>query len=449
MRSIRLRLFILLSFLFSSVIGINLASYISFLELRNKREQIQIGHEVSVQLRNIPNNLKISEEDLEKLNAHQKLIQPHGRKLALGKVIEFVTEKKSYKFKQHRKTFLANEEEFERFNLNKMAYMEKRVLFFSGLSGIVFLVGFIFVHSFLKHLVIKPIQELSSRMMDFLHNRFTYRFEAPKNNEIGDLHATFNSLAQRVINHTEELTSLDQAKSEFLSIASHELRTPLTSIKGSLSLLKGGMGGELNDVTAELLGIAETESDRLIRLINDLLDLAKIEAGKLPLETNWVSVSELAQVTFNSLNGLAQSAQVNLTLANESPHLQTLIDKDRIQQVLTNLMSNAIKFSPQGESVILKVHVNKENKLCFEVKDHGKGIDPQDQQLIFQKFRQATGPNNPLVKGTGLGLAIARALVEEHGGEIGLKSKPGEGSTFYFTLSQWRLHEAKQTAEAS
>lgn len=449
MRSIRVRLFLILSFIFAAVVGLNLLSYMNFLQLRGKREQLSLGHQIALDLKSLPSNLRVSDKELQSLKNQIAKLKPFPRQAATEKIIEKIEKRQRYQFRKHRDTYMMNEAEFQRFTLGQMDYLERKILFLSGLSGIVLLIGFAFIHGFLKHVVIHPIQNLSSRMMDFLHNRFTYKFDSPKNNEIGDLHSTFNSLAQRVISHTDELMSLDQAKSDFLSIASHELRTPLTSIKGSLSLLRGGLAGDLNDVSAELLGIAEAESDRLIRLINDLLDLAKIEAGKLPLETNWVCVEELIQTTMNGLKGLAQSADVQMVSEVDSPHLQVLIDRDRIQQVLTNLMSNAIKFSPKGESVIARVRLNEMDRVVFEVRDHGKGIDPQDQQLIFQKFRQATSASNPLVKGTGLGLAIARALVEEHEGEIGLKSKPGEGSTFYFTLSKWRFFDASKTAEAS
>ena len=177
--------------------------------------------------------------------------------------------------------------------------------------------------------------------------------------------------------------------------------------------------------------------------------MAKIEAQKVSLETAWVPVDEIVNTTFASLQGLSQSAGVDLVYENPNPHLQVLVDKDRIQQVLTNLLSNAVKFSPRGKSVIARAVLKESEGITFEVSDHGKGIDPQDQQLIFQKFRQASGPNNPIVKGTGLGLAIAKAIVEEHEGHIGLRSKPGEGSTFYFFLSKWRFQKASSVAEAS
>ncbi|MDE2021057.1 MAG: HAMP domain-containing histidine kinase, partial [Patescibacteria group bacterium] len=238
----------------------------------------------------------------------------------------------------------------------------------------------------------------------------------------------------------EELKTLDQAKSDFLSIASHELRTPLTSIKGSLSLLRSGIVGKLNDMAENLLQIAETETDRLIRLINDLLDLAKIEARKLPLSTGWHSLEAVVDQTIQSLQGLAQQAKVDL-IHTQIPKIEVNMDKDRIHQVLTNLLSNAVKYSPKGAPVVVHCDLTAQNQLVIEVRDHGRGIDPHDQELIFQKFRQITNQKNPLVKGTGLGLAIAKAVVEEHGGEIGVKSQPGQGSTFYFTLPQWRFEK--------
>ena len=134
-------------------------------------------------------------------------------------------------------------------------------------------------------------------MMDFLVDRYSFQFSQPEANELGDLQRTFNSLAQRVINTMDELKRLDQAKSEFLSIASHELRTPMTSIKGSLSLLGTGMIGTVDPACMKLIKVAEIETDRLIRLINDLLDLAKIEAGKLPLASNWLAVCPPVTIT--------------------------------------------------------------------------------------------------------------------------------------------------------
>jgi signal transduction histidine kinase len=285
--------------------------------------------------------------------------------------------------------------------------------------------------------IFKPLSQLAHRMVDFLDDRYSFQFAEPERNEIGNLQHTFNSLAQRVINTMDELRSLDQAKSEFLSIASHELRTPMTSIKGSLSLLTSGVMGELDPNSKRLLKIAENETDRLIRLINELLDLAKIEAGRLPLVCAWVPWETLMVKTVESLAGLSMSAEVDITW-EKAPDLEVYLDRDRTQQVLTNLISNAIKFSPRQSVVTVRSIRSCGEPLRVEVIDQGPGIPSEDQGLIFQKFRQGSRPENPLVKGTGLGLAIAKALVEEHGGEIGVKSNLGEGSTFYFTLPRWR-----------
>ena len=172
--------------------------------------------------------------------------------------------------------------------------------------------GFIGLQLFVHRAVIRPIHDLSRKMVDFLNDRYTYQFSVPSNDEVGHMQATFNSLAQRVISNMEQLRSLDQAKSDFLNIASHELRTPLTSIKGSLSLMRSGVVGKMNEMTDNLLTIAENETDRLIRLINDILDLAKIEARKLPLHQDWASINDLVKTSLESLQGLAGQAQVKL-----------------------------------------------------------------------------------------------------------------------------------------
>jgi signal transduction histidine kinase len=204
--------------------------------------------------------------------------------------------------------------------------------------------------------------------------------------------------------------------------------------------MRSGVVGKMNEMSDNLLTIAENETDRLIRLINDILDLAKIEARKLPLSQDWNSLNDVVNHCLKSLQGLAQQAGVKL-VAEPMASLEVYMDDDRIQQVLTNLVSNAIKFSPKGGTVTIRVLSGQDSQMVVEVVDQGRGIDPQDQEAIFQKFRQATNANNPLVKGTGLGLAIARALVEQHGGDIQVRSQVGKGSTFYFTLPEWRYSQ--------
>ena len=391
------------------------------------------------------NALQPTDDLRRKLQGFRAKLQPPRRMDEFSDLIQSIMEgHQSRTLRSRHSTFLKNETEFQRYQREQMTYLERKLLYYGSLALFTLLLGFLALQLFIHTVVIRPLRDLSRKMVDFLHDRYTYQFSVPSNDEVGHMQATFNSLAQRVIVNMEQLKTLDQAKSEFLSIASHELRTPLTSIKGSLSLMRSGIVGNINEMADNLLTIAENETDRLIRLINDILDLAKIEARKLSLTQDWSSWNKLVKTSIDSLQGLAAQAQVTLVM-DQIPPMEAYMDADRIQQVLTNLLSNAIKFSPQGQSVVVRCEITDSHRLLVEVRDHGRGIDPADQDAIFQKFRQATNSRNPLVKGTGLGLAIAKALVDQHGGDIGVRSIVNEGSTFYFTLPEWRYGSPKAT----
>lgn len=438
MMTIRFRLFLLLFLMTGKGLTLAYFSWTAFKDLKNSRRQLDVSYQIRDEVSN-PENLKPGSDAMTRLQGFADTLTPPRRKE------EFATLLKSFNAgsfpRARHDVFLKNEAEFQRFTRDHLKFVEERLFYFGGLALMTLCFGFFALQWFLSKSVIRPIRDLSRKMVDFLNDRYTYQFSVPAMDEIGNMQSTFNSLAQRVISNMEQLRTLDQAKSEFLSIASHELRTPLTSIKGSLGLMRSGVVGPMNEMAENLLTIAESETDRLIRLINDILDLAKIEAGKLPLNRDWKSVNELVNRSLQGLQGLAQQANVKLKTEALSP-TDALMDMDRVQQVLTNLLSNAIKFSPPESTVVVRCSVNAENALLIEVKDSGRGIDPADQEAIFEKFRQATNAKNPLVKGTGLGLAIAKALVEEHGGQIGVSSTPGQGSTFYFTLPEWRFAKA-------
>lgn len=225
---------------------------------------------------------------------------------------------------------------------------------------------------------------------------------------------------------------LDQTKSEFISIASHELRTPMTSIKGSLDLLLGGFAGDVNEETRELLVIAHSGCERLIRLINDILDLSKIEAGRMQLRLQPVSLMDSVQRSVRTIKSYADSMNVQLAVEAAEPLPEILGDKDRLDQVVTNLLGNAIKFSPPEGTVTVTVRVVSEGVEC-RVIDTGSGIPADQVDRIFDKFHQVAGPSKKK-GGTGLGLTIARALVVEHNGRIWAESQLGRGSQFCFTL---------------
>jgi signal transduction histidine kinase len=405
----------------------------SYSESTSIQSDLAKSHEIeSMSWRWLENRPSRSEVDMARDLA--ATLEPAHRRDAFIKTIEASREGGL----RARVDFLAQtEKDYRQFQGTRLPYWFDRVNFLSmGLLTLTVssLLTLIF---YLKRNIFAPLGDLSRKMTDFLNDRYTYQFTVPSPTELGHLQATFNSLAQRVLRNMEDLTTLDHAKSEFLSIASHELRTPLTSIKGSLSLLRSGVVGPQNEMAANLLNIAESETDRLIRLINELLDLAKIEAGKFEVRPEWHSLGDLVERTFAGLSGLAQASEVALEAIGLPPVIIKM-DQDRIQQVLTNLISNAIKFSPKRSTVEISADTDEDHHVRITVTDHGRGIAPEDQLAIFQKFRQATSPKNPLVKGTGLGLAIAKALVEEHGGKIGVHSAPDEGSTFYFTLPEWQ-----------
>lgn len=243
----------------------------------------------------------------------------------------------------------------------------------------------------------------------------------------------------------DDVTARIQAEkrvSEFYSMVSHELRTPLTSIKGSLGLLEGGKGGELSDRGKRLVTMGRQECDRLVRLINDILDIRKIEAGKLEIVRKPVVPRTIVAEVMEALSSYAAEHKVRLEAA-ELVSEPIMADRDRIAQVLTNLISNAVKFSPEGGVVVVST-VLLPDRVRIEVSDKGSGISEQDQRKLFKKFQQVNSTDSRPKGGTGLGLAICKALVEQHEGEIGLESTPGAGSTFWFEISRENCEDAKE-----
>lgn len=226
---------------------------------------------------------------------------------------------------------------------------------------------------------------------------------------------------------------VDRMKTEFVSAVSHELRTPLTSIKGSLHLLLHDDSRALEAGQRELLAICLNNTDRLIRLITDILDVSKIEAGGIQLALSHRRVREFVQIAVDGIRAFADSRDVRVVTALASSLPEVRIDLDRMVQVMTNLLSNAIKFSPPGNEVLVRAD-RTEVGVEIRVIDHGRGIAPSDIPRLFQKFQQLDSRTIREVGGTGLGLAICSGLVSEHGGTIRVESTPGQGSTFMVTL---------------
>jgi len=229
-----------------------------------------------------------------------------------------------------------------------------------------------------------------------------------------------------------EKKEAEKRVSEFYSTVSHELRTPLTSIRGAFGLLEGGKAGELSSKAKHLVEMGRSESERLVRLINDILDIRKIEAGKLELKFEVIDPVALVNKTIQALTAFASDAHVTLQ-ANFQTEARISGDLDRLTQVLTNLISNAVKFTPEGGQVV--VECSEANRsLHIAVSDTGPGIKKEDLRKLFQMFAQLDSSDSRMKGGTGLGLAISKAIVEQHDGQIGVNSEYGHGSTFWVEL---------------
>jgi PAS domain S-box-containing protein len=230
-----------------------------------------------------------------------------------------------------------------------------------------------------------------------------------------------------------ERKKINQMKNDFISVVSHELRTPLTSIRGSLGLIVGGAAGEVPPEARQLLTIASNNSERLVRLINDILDIEKIESGKMQFEMKPQRLTPVIEQAIESSQGYAD--QYGVTIGFESGAVDDFVklDAERIAQVLVNLLSNAVKFSPRDGQVRVTLH-RTEAGVRTAISDSGSGIAEEFHDRIFEKFAQADSSDNRQKGGTGLGLNICKAIVREHGGDIGFDSEQGRGSTFYFEL---------------
>jgi PAS domain S-box-containing protein len=225
---------------------------------------------------------------------------------------------------------------------------------------------------------------------------------------------------------------VEQMKDEFVSTVSHELRTPLTSIAGSLGLIVGGAAGSLPEKAMRLIGIAQANSQRLVRLINDVLDLEKLESGKLPFHFTSVDLAEVAGRAIEGVRGFADQLQVELALESEGP-ARVSGDVDRLVQVVTNLLSNAAKYSPKGAAVTVKVF-REDDGVHLTVTDRGPGVPEAFRDRIFTRFAQADSSDARGKSGTGLGLYIAKEIAERHGGRLWFDTPPEGGASFHLDL---------------
>lgn len=240
------------------------------------------------------------------------------------------------------------------------------------------------------------------------------------------------ALVYGVVRDVDERKRVDQMREEFISV-SHELRTPLTSIRGALGLLAGGVVGDVPPQARNLLDIAASNSERLVRLINDILDIEKVESGTLGFRMESLDLAVALGQALEVNAVYARYYEVRLRLVRSEPGAFVLGDPDRIQQVLANLLSNAAKFSPRGSMVEVEM-VREGRRVRVSVRDHGPGIPEEFRSRVFERFAQADASVARQERGTGLGLSISKAIVERHGGRIWFESEPGVQTTFSFDL---------------
>jgi len=306
----------------------------------------------------------------------------------------------------------------------------------------------IVVTTFLVKVIVRPIKQLAAATRRIAEGELGFKVEVASEDEIGDLASSFNRMAQalreremdnaRLFRELEEtnrrLEAASRHKSEFLANMSHELRTPLNAVIGFSEILLDESVGELTpEERREFLGNILNSGRHLLRLINDILDLSKVEAGRMELHPERFSVVETLEGVLNTVRPLAARKRIGVEVALD-PTLPTLVaDPGKVKQILYNLLSNAIKFTPENGQIGVRVSRDR-GEVCFAVWDTGIGIAPEDQTRIFEEFYQVEATTARQYEGTGLGLTLAKKFVELSGGRIWVESEPGKGSTFTFTL---------------
>ena len=278
---------------------------------------------------------------------------------------------------------------------------------------------------FITSSIKRPLDVMRAKTMEISQGNFCGDLEIESPPVIAELATAINTMC-------DKLQEVDQIKSDFFSHMSHELRTPLTSIREGTTMLLDGLGGELTEKQQRILAIIIQESNRMINLVNSLLDLSKMEAGMMKYQ---FGLTDLAELVKNALDSLAPLSEAkNITIINEIDTTQLVaVDQERMRQVLHNIIGNAIKFSPEGGSIRLAIE-RKESGVEIRIHDTGIGIKEEDLDRIFHKFQQITSAKDQKINGTGLGLAIVKQIILAHGGEVWATSRMGVGSTFHISL---------------
>jgi signal transduction histidine kinase len=258
--------------------------------------------------------------------------------------------------------------------------------------------------------------------------------------EFADVNSVIVDTAKARAAARQQQEHLDRLKQDFVAMVSHDLRTPLASIQLFVSMLGKGMLGDVSEKIKDKASAADRNASRLIRMINDLLDMEKMGSGQLVVDRSDQEVRGLLDRSLEAVRAYAEKSGVALQVT-ECGASTVCADGDRVVQVLVNLLGNAIKFSPKESSVLLSAEDSAEC-VTFKVQDQGRGVPAEMQTAIFERFKQVDAKDAVEKQGSGLGLAICKAIVEQHGGRIGVESEPGKGSTFWFTIDKLKQASA-------
>ena len=320
----------------------------------------------------------------------------------------------------------SDQEEATSAKLKQLAQTVDQALQVSIIITSACLIAIVLLSLLITRSITRPVALLKSKTRDIAEGRFDAGLRISSPPELAELAAAFNQMCER-------LGEIERMKADFFSSMSHELRTPLTTIKEGTRLLLDGVGGETTDKQRKLLTILAEESNRLIGVVNSLLDLSKMEAGMLNYEFETVNLDPLIRRAVTEIAPLVEAKQIILETAIDTPLPPARLDPERMLQVLRNLLGNAVKFTPKGGQVTVTARP-VDGKLQVSVQDSGPGIPAESLTAIFEKFHQGNHKRAHTRPGTGLGLAIAKNIITSHGGEIWAESQLGQGSKFFFAL---------------
>lgn len=274
--------------------------------------------------------------------------------------------------------------------------------------------------------LIKPIHQLESGAAEIEKGNFEYKVKITTKDELEELGESFNAM-------TVGLKRLQELRNEFVFIAAHELRTPVTAIKGYLSMIFEDTAANLTDSVKQSLQTVARANDRLVQLVNDILEIARSEAGRLKIEVFAVDIRESIRVILEEVAPLATEKKLTINYQPSANLPLVLADTARLKEIIMNFVSNAIKYNREGGSVII-THEVTSDKIITHVADTGYGLTSEDQKHMFEKFFRSEAEEFKKIQGTGLGLFITKELVEKMGGEVWVSSEKGHGSTFSFSL---------------